>query len=174
MSVVKNKRTQSKWEFYNTAIKLRNDIIVLLLRDFGIKTRQRDIDFYKHHMNEEDAKEFEELLDKYEIQKIPEEYPSWLINKFRDSIFDILRSLHLCITRAYTIYPTIEREWEEKRIWQDRAIGCCENLLQEFTVVIDILPVDANKYIRYVEQIEKEILLLKAWRKSSNKLKGNF
>ena len=69
MSVVKNKRTQSKWEFYNTAIKLRNDIIVLLLRDFGIKTRQRDIDFYKHHMNEEDAKEFEELLDKYEIQK---------------------------------------------------------------------------------------------------------
>ena len=31
-------------------------------------------------------------------------------------------------------------------------------------------PVDAQKYIRYVEMIEKEIALLKGWRKSDNKI----
>lgn len=36
--------------------------------------------------------------------------------------------------------------------------------------IISIIPVDAQKYIRYVEMIEKEIALLKGWRKSDNKI----
>lgn len=50
------------------------------------------------------------------------------------------------------------------------AIGNCEQLLQEMQYIISIIPVDAQKYIRYVEMIEKEIALLKGWRKSDNKI----
>lgn len=170
MSVLKSKRKESKFEFYAGALKLREDIIYILLRDFGVKTRMRDIDFYASKMSEEDAQFFESLLDKYEIQhKLPEEYPNWLIHKFRDMIFDTTQTMIKSITSAYSIWPTNQVEVEEKRIWQDRAIGACENLLQDFTLIIDILPVNANKYVRYVDMIEKEIKLLKGWRKSCNK-----
>ena len=36
--------------------------------------------------------------------------------------------------------------------------------------IISIIPVDAQKYMRYVDMIEKEIALLKGWRKSDNKI----
>jgi hypothetical protein len=39
--------------------------------------------------------------------------------------------------------------------------------------VISILPVDAEKYMPYVAMVDREIALLKGWRKSDNKiLKG--
>ena len=36
--------------------------------------------------------------------------------------------------------------------------------------MISIVPVDAEKYMQYVEIIEKEIALLKGWRKGDNKI----
>ena len=60
-------------------------------------------------------------------------------------------------------------EADERRLCQDRAIADCESLLQELQLVIDILPVDGEKYMRYVEMVEKEIALLKGWRKADNK-----
>lgn len=170
MSVVVSERKESKYQFYKNAISLRESIIFLLLRDFGVKARMRTIDFYKTKMEESDAKLFESLMAKYEIQKVPEEYPNWLIEKFRDTVYRLLEDMHKDITFAYSIWPTNKAEFEEKRIWQDRAIACCESLLQEFTLIIDILPVDANKYVNYVKKIDDEIKLLKGWRKSSNKL----
>lgn len=169
MSVVKRKRKESNFKFYYHAVEMRKNIMFLLLRDFGVKDRIRSIDFYANKMEESDAGKFNELLKKYEIVKISEEYPQWLITKFRDSVFQLVQDLVHAITNAYTIWPTNQAEYEEKRIWQDRAIMACESLLQDFTLIIDILPIDANKYIRYVDNIEEEINLLKGWRKSCNK-----
>ena len=174
MAVLARFREESKYEFYNTALKLRKSIIFLLLRDFGVKDKVRNKNFYTNKMQEEDKQTFEQILLKYDITKIPEEYPEWIITKLRESIWNLSNQLIQHITAAYTIWATIPAEADEKRLEQDRAIACCESLLQEFTVVIDILPVDANKYIRYVEMIEKEIALLKAWRKSCNKFKKQF
>jgi hypothetical protein len=47
-------------------------------------------------------------------------------------------------------------------------------MLQELQYTIEILPVNINKYIRFVEDIEKEIKLLKGWRKKDNKFKKSF
>lgn len=169
MSVVKRNRKESNFKFYYQAVELRKSIVFLLLRDFGVKSRIRNIEFYKTKMEEVDAKLFGELLDKYDIQNIPEEYPSWLIDRFRNSILDICQKMVKSITCAYTLWPTNQVEYEEKRLWQDRAIMMCEALLQEMTLAIDILPVNANKYVNYVNMIEEEIRLLKGWRKSTNK-----
>ena len=43
------------------------------------------------------------LLEKYQL-KIAGDYPEWLIEKLRTSIWDILRDMMLNITKAYTIY----------------------------------------------------------------------
>ena len=73
------------------------------------------------------------------------------------------------ITRAYTIFATNRAEADERRLNQDRAIACCESLLKELELAIDVLPVDANKYKSQVGLITEEIMLLKGWRKSGNK-----
>ncbi len=168
MSVLARKRTLSELEFYKMAITLRRDMTVLLLKDLGIKSTVRNMRVNTKKMEEEDAKVFYELLERYQL-KVAGDYPEWLINKLRSSIWDILRELMLNITRAYTIWATCKAEAEERRICQDRAIACCESLLKELELAAEVLPVDAEKYMRYVAAIDREIALLKGWRKNDNK-----
>ena len=176
MSVIKNKRSLSELEFFHNAIKLRKEMTDLLLRDFGVKARKKDPQIFpkRYSMSKEDGEIFTELCEKYKITSIIETYPEWLIREFRESILLNLRGLMANITAANSIYPVTMTEWEERRIRQDRAIGNCEILLQEMTYALSILPVDVNKYMGYVDIIQREIALLKGWRKSDNKLKARL
>ena len=40
--------------------------------------------------------------------------------------------------------------------------------------IVETLPVKVDKYLPYAKDIDKEIALLKAWRKSDNKFKGKL
>ena len=160
-------------EFYHNAIMLRKEITLLLLRDFGIKDKVRSIKalYGVQGMEPEDEKKFREIIAKYEMTaKIIEEYPAWLIDKMRSSMMNIMHNMVMNITQANTIYPVCESEFYDRRNFQNHAIGNCEQLLQEMQYIISIIPVDAQKYMRYVDMIEKEIALLKGWRKSDNKI----
>lgn len=169
MSVLARNRSLSKLEFYKNAVELRKKMCFLLLRDLGAKSQVRNIQVDAKNMEPEDAEAFLALVDKYGIGKCPDVYPSWIIEKLRDSIWDLLRDMMLHITRAYTIWATNLPEAYERRLSQDRAISCCESILKELELAIDILPIDAEKYMVYVDCIEREIALLKGWRKSDNK-----
>ena len=153
MSVPKGKRGLSKMEFYHNARKLREEIIKMLLRDFGVRDKIRKI-------------RTEENLE----VTIIEEYPSWIITSLRDNIVRILRDLIANITAGNTIYPVNADELRLRRHYQDMAIVNCEQLLQEIQFCADILPVKLEKFLPYADTIEFEIQLLKGWRKSSNKL----
>ena len=173
MAVLKNKRALSSLEFYNNAIKLRQEVTFLLLRDFGVKDKVRSVKGLSGtgHMEQEDERKLLELMQKYEsIGTIIEEYPAWWIDKERVNIMNICHSLIMNITQANTIYPMHESEFYDRRNFQNHAIGNCEQLLQEMQYIISIIPVDAQKYMRYVDMIEKEMALLKGWRKSDNKI----
>ncbi len=153
MSVIKNKRSLSKLEFYHTARKLREDITNLLLRDFGIRDKVRRI----------------KTEDNLEVTII-EGYPDWLIVEFRRNILRILHNLMMNITAGNTIYPTTPEEVSLRRQYQTGAIINCEQLLQEMQYCADILPVKLDKFLPFVDAIEFEIKLLKGWRKSTNEL----
>ena len=169
MSVLARLRTQSKYEFYMNAVKLRKEITKLLLRDLGVKKLIRNIKVKTEGMEPQDADLLLGVMEKYELTVFPGEYPLWLIEKFRDSVWELLRDMHINITRAYSIWATNEAEAMERRICQDRAIADCESLLQELQLGLDVLPIKAEKYMPYVDTIEKEIALLKGWRKADNK-----
>ena len=173
MSVIKNKRSLSSLEFFHNAIKLRKEMTELLLRDFGVKAKNRDVNIYpkKYSMDKADGEIFVELCEKYKIATLVETYPDWLIMEFRKTILYNLRDLIKCITQANSIYPVSISELEERRGWQNRAIGDCEILLQEMAYIISVIPVDANKYMPYVDLIQREIALLKGWRKADNKIR---
>ena len=169
MSVLARKRSQSKYEFYTNAVRLRCEITKLLLRDLGVKKLVRNLVIKTDNMEPQDADLLLGVMEKYELKAFPAEYPQWLIQKLRDSIWEIMRDMHVNITRAYSIFATNMAEANERRNAQNRAIADCESLLQEMQLAIEVLPIDAEKYMRYVDLIEKEIALLKGWRKADNK-----
>lgn len=169
MSVLKRKRKQSKLEVYNHAVKMRKDLTMFLLRDLGTKRTVRNMRIRTDNMEPQDADLLLGITEKYNLTKFPGDYPEWLIEKLRDSIWNYLRGVVENITMAYSIWATNESEANERRICQDRAIGYCESILKEMELAIEILPVDVEKYMPYVESITKEIALLKGWRKNDNK-----
>lgn len=169
MSVLARKRKLSKMEFYANALRLRKSLVFLLLRDLGVKNRVRKVKILTEGMEEPDAESFQKIAEKYGMAGFVAEYPEWLISKLRDSIWDILRDMLINITRAYTIWATNVSEAYARRNYQNRAIADCESVLKELELAIDVLPIDADKYMRYVGALNREIALLKGWRKSDNK-----
>lgn len=160
-------------EFFHNAIALRKDITDLLMRDFGIKDYKRNIKFVGKYENftEEEIEIVENIFEKHDMDKcFVDEYPLWLIEKERSFFMDICRELMKNIVKANSIYPVNISEYYLRRNHQNKAIGNCEDLLQEMQYVISVVPVNAQKYMPYVEIIEREIALLKGWRKSDNKI----
>lgn len=151
MSVVKNKRSLSRLEFYNTARKLRIDLTNWLLRDFGIRDK-----VYKFKNDDE--------LEK----TLYAEYPKWFIESTRKTMLTILTNLMMNITAANSIYPINMTEVDLRRGIQDKAIANCEQLLQELIYCADVMPLQISKLEPYAEMINKEIALLKGWRKTTN------
>jgi hypothetical protein len=149
--VVKNKRNLSSLEFYSHARKMREDLTNFLLRDFGVRNK-----VYKQHTPENQ-----------QITVI-EEYPQWLIDYFRKSIITLLNCLMNNIVAANSIYPITIEEVNYRRVLQDKAIANCEQLFQELTYLADMLPISLIKVEPYADVIDKEIALLKGWRKSTN------
>ena len=151
MAVLKNRRGLSKLEFYHNARRLRKEITLLTLRDFGIHSR---------------GKQFKEETGSQQ----PEGYYDELIGEFSGNIRKLLRNTMLNITGGNTIYPTNAEEIQIRRNYQNAAIINCEQLLQEILYCEDVMPVKISKFLPYIERIEFEIQLLKGWRKSNSKI----
>ena len=83
---------------------------------------------------------------------------------------DLARKLMEEITAANTIYPTTEPEVEQRRAHQTEAIIACEQIIQHLQWLVDTLPVKVSSLEDIVEMINKEVALLKAWRKASKVL----
>ena len=175
MSVPKRKRKQSQFEVIKHFYRLRKDITDLLLRDFGYNQKKAEDKLSRMF----GGKPYEELTEeqKKHCEKRAarsEAFELWFIGYQRDAIMDCIRKSTEYIFTANSIYPSIPEELVERRIYQDKAIGQCYRLLQELQYTVETLPVDINKYARFVRDIEKEIQLLKGWRKSDNKFKKMF
>lgn len=177
MSVPKSERGLSEMEFYYNATKLRRMMIELLLKDFGMKHKIRTVKRIgsMYNVSEEDKQTLQSIMTKYEMDdSIIDEYPSWLINEFRETILEILRNLRLNIRLANSIYISSKEEYYERRRYWTLAICNCQQLLDEMQFIIEMLDVDVNKYMIYVEVISKEINLLKGVRKSDNRILGKL
>jgi hypothetical protein len=157
MSVLKNKRTLSGLEFYSNARKLRKEVTMLLLRDFGIRDKVRNI-----------------KSGDGESVTIIEGYPNCFILNLQNRIIRLLDKLLIAITKANTIYPTTKYELERRRWAQTIAISICENLIQQFEYCLDVLPMKVNVLIHFVNRLKYEIMLLKGWRKANEEPRSKF
>jgi hypothetical protein len=170
MSVIKRKRTKSNLQALYDAQKMRTSVSRLMLKDFGAKPKVRTVeDIAKNYkMSSRDAEKYLELTKKYGITTTLEEFPYWFVDDLRRSVSTCMREMAEHITIANSIYPNSIYECDLRRQHQDIAIGQCEFLLQELQYIMSVIPLNVNKLMPYVEMVEKEIALLKAWRKSDN------
>lgn len=162
MSVPKSQRSESPFEVFHHAYELRRDMTDLLLRDFGYKVRDKPKQGDK-------PKTEAQLVQELAASQRRAAFHEWYIAEEREEVLSILRKLMADITMANSLYPASAQEYYERRRYQDEAIGCCYRLFQELQYIIDTLPVDVNRYMRFADSIQKEIVLLKGWRKSDNK-----
>ncbi len=175
MSVLKKNRRPSQFEVFHHFYKMRKEITEFLLRDFGYDNQKalQKIEASFGNRKYEDLTDNEKVKFKSKFEK-NKAIDDWFIEESRKTILDCIRSVNKHIFVANSIYPTCQEELTERRIQQDYAIGQCFVLTQELQYIIETLPVDVNKYLRFADMIQTEINLIKGWRKADNKLKGNF
>lgn len=172
IAVPKGKRKESQFEVFHHFYKMRREITDLLLRDFGYSVKKSE-----NHLGKMfGGRTYEELDDNenehYKKRKARNEaFEEWFILDRRNCVMDCLRNIQEYIFMANSIYPSYIEELIERRIFQDKAIGQCNRLIQELQYTIETLPVNIDKYIRFSDSIQREISLLKGWRKSDNKFK---
>ncbi len=172
MSVLANKRKESQFEVFNHFYKVRRSVTDLLLRDFGYSPEKAD----KHLQKMFGDKNYDELSEEEKIKYMRkksknESFEEWFILEQRKVVLDCLRGVQECIFVANSIYPQYKEELIERRIYQDKATGQCFRLIQELQYSIETLPVKIDIYLQLSKDIEKEINLIKSWRKSDNKFK---
>lgn len=170
---LKSKRKPSQFEVFHHLNKVRKEVTDLLLRDFGYSKRkaaQRLEKKFSGRSYEELTDVEKEIYDHFRKQQ--EAFDTWFIEDERKAVVDCLRSIGEHVYTANSIYPTYYEELVERRVHQDLAIGQCYRLVQELQYAIETLPVDVNTFLRFGEDIQREIDLIKGWRKSDNKFKG--
>lgn len=180
MSVLKNDRGISEMEVYNTAIKLRVEITKQLVRNFGIKTEKGK---YLGQFTEQELEAIAgqnpridkfmrrayKLEEELETNEILHQYPEWVTTRLRDKMLTTLDDLVDNVVRANG-YPVNMHELEIRRDYQNAAIKDCEILLQDLQYAMQIIPIDANKLLKYVDKVDFELAVLKGWRKGNGKI----
>lgn len=155
MSVLVSHRKESKFEVIAFSIELRNLMIGLMQRNFGIKNVNA-IARRRYVFGKDDT----ESPSKYH----------YLIRNYKERIDTISSQVITNLRAANSIYPNTYSEYEERRTCQTKAIANCEQLICELQEIVNIFEVDVNIYKKYINAIDRETVLIKRWRRSDNKL----
>ena len=178
MSVPKSKRTMSSVEFMEQAIQLRKHLTLYILSDFGVGGRKLNLTLYVQTqtcLTEEEKATVFNIIDKCESVRFNANYPEWLVNHFRENLLTLLFNMHSNIQNANRIYVTNLSEYQMRRNFQDLAINAVYQVMQELQLLSDLLPeTKAHKLGRFISMCNREIALLKGWRKSENQHESKY
>lgn len=177
MSVIKAKRHTSTIEFLHNALNLRKYVVFKLLKDFGLKDKVRDKTLFINSSRLDKGKQLllGDLLKQCDYMTALEQYPQWFIREERAFINDLCRRMITDIITANNIYITTQADADQRRSHQNAAIASVETLLQELTFLLDIIPqINADALKPLIEMADREIALLKGWRKSDNRIRKSL
>lgn len=173
MSVLKGKRKASYFEVEHNALEMRRIVTELCIRKFGYKMREigKEPRNFEQWSQGSKTRWYEERMKQIQFAEL---FDTWFITDERQAVVHILREIISLISRANALYPSNMAEYEQRRLWQDEAIGLCHSLKQELQYVAETIPTDVNWLTATTEPIDREIALLKGWRKSDNHFKDQL
>ena len=168
MSVHKNDRNESRFEVMDHAIVLKKMIRELsIVRNFGYKIRESKTPKNFEQWSEV-SKERWKAKDAEKLEKLKILDREFLMEK-RKIIDSDLTDLTHSIRSANAIkFPVSLAEADRRRNFQNDAIAACEHLIDDLQDIMDTLPIDKNWMTQVQPAIEREIMLIIAWRKSDN------
>lgn len=159
MSVLMSKRKESRLEVITHAERLHRKLIMLMQRNFGIKNID---DFVR------------ESFACGSIKHENFEYFRYLMTNAKESIDKLATLLTNNLRGANSIYPKTLHELEVRRDYQNNAIVNCNQILKELQRVVEMFDVDINIYKEPIEDINREIDLIKSWRQRDNAMQARI
>lgn len=102
---------------------------------------------------------------KKELIEEKQEYISTAKREVSKMTFELIA----CIRIANALYPTCKEELHMRRVYQEKAMGICGDLLTIYELVMKELHVKDDKFTIETGNLTKEINSLKSWRTSDNK-----
>lgn len=172
MSVLKNLRSLSEMQFYKTAITIRKELTIWLLKDFGTRRNAKSVNQVIKDITPEEQAQIDAIFARYgrtSRRTYQSEYPEWFVEFERKIISENLAEMVTNITQANSIFPYFAFEWDLRRKYQDMAICNCYKLYQELQYITSLFPTDLNRFVYLLADVEREVALLKGWRQSDNK-----
>ena len=172
MSVLENQRTETAFTTRDNMLDIWEQVTELSFRGFGKRKRKlpkipRNFEIWSPESQERWRRSSAEQTAQYE---------AWDMNFIRNEsriVDDLCRKIVYAIDQANTINPQYLCECDKQRLLQDEAIGLCNNLKRELNHIAATIPCNKNFLAIQTENIEREIALLRAWRKSCNATRAN-
>ena len=171
-NIKKSERTESRLQVIHDGYKIRKNMMDELGRDFGYQEKdviRRVEKFAEKNIPESNREEW--IARKLEQEL---EFHKWFIKREREKVLEYASGIVNHLIEANTIYPVNRTEWEERRLDLDRALQCCQCLMQELQFIAETIPVNRDKYTNIVDEITSEFEKIKELRKSDNRLLKNI
>lgn len=163
MSVPRNKRTLSNLEYFHNGIKMRDMLLELMIRDFGVKIKKNDFEFLQknYNMSEEDLQLVEYLCKKYHVyEHILYDFPVWFMEYERKYLMTSIRRFFVHLRYADAIIVTSDETHQQRKYHLLQARTECYLITDEMDYMAKVYPIDMNKYLPLLDVIHYEIKLL--------------
>lgn len=166
-----SRRKQSRFEAQHQFYKLRDEVTLLMLQDFGFSQEKYAAQIERYRATHSAAANVDEVVARW--QKKSDSFNRWFIDKECEAVLEILRNIESEFTFGNSIYPSETPakifEFLERRKHINAAIANCYVLKQELQYIIRTLPVDMNKFARFSDAIDAQVALYKGVRQSDNR-----
>lgn len=173
MSVPEPFRNESGAEFLNNFHDMRRIINNILMRDFGLKMRNYDIELISniYQINAGDVSVLREMEQRYGMNSFAvKKVPDWRIDSWRNSVIQIMDRIAEAIELGNSVNIVNDELYCEKYIERSRyfeiAIGQCHVLKDKFHEILKSMPnVKLGEYEDVADKLKREIGFLKGVKK---------
>lgn len=93
---------------------------------------------------------------------------------YREKLLSYSLQLTYYIRIAHDIYIKTDLDFKIRRIHQTKAIALTNLMMEEITFLIYLFPKYIKTFENILEKLNKEVILLKGWRKSTDKVIDKF
>lgn len=104
MSVPKGRRRQSRFEAQHHYYRLRDDVTLLMLQDFGFSEEKYRESIERYRQCHAAADNIDEVVARFE--KKCEAFNKWFIDRECDAVLEMLRTIESEFTQGNSIHPS--------------------------------------------------------------------
>lgn len=153
MSVPKGRRSLSRFEVLYNATLLTDEITSLVLRSFGVYSRNSIMRKRYEHMVSHNNKPYVENL----------------LQQYKDQLIESASNIELYVKSAKSTYPSTIDQFDIRRNFQNNALDECFNIKFILHIIARQFNVDIDMFKNSICLLDKEIHLIKSWRRSDSK-----